>query len=74
MYLCVRSYPTQDSGDGGYFGGRKAAAVLKHGILSRYLPVYATKTGTYSGPEWSSTSTAMREKQRYKGRDTPVLR
>jgi hypothetical protein len=38
----------QATGDGGFFGERTAAAVLKHGILSRHLPVYATKTGTYS--------------------------
>jgi three-Cys-motif partner protein len=38
----------QGSGDGGFFDEIQAAAVLKHGILSRYLHVYATKTGTHS--------------------------
>jgi three-Cys-motif partner protein len=38
----------QDSDGGGFFDEIQAAAILKHGILRRYLPVYATKTGTYA--------------------------
>lgn len=32
----------------GFWSERKTAAVLKHGVLRRYLPVFATKTGTYA--------------------------
>lgn len=32
-----------------FFGEPQAAAVLKHGILRRYLPVFATKTGSVAG-------------------------
>lgn len=38
----------QGSEDAGFFGTIKPAAVLKHAILSRYLVVYASKTGTNS--------------------------
>lgn len=38
----------QGSEDAGFFGEIRAAAVLKHAILSRYLHVYASKTGTRS--------------------------
>lgn len=38
----------QSSEDAGFFGEIKAAAVLKHAILGRYLHVYAAKTGTNS--------------------------
>jgi three-Cys-motif partner protein len=34
--------------DAGFFGEIKAAAVLKHAILRRYLHVYVAKTGTYA--------------------------
>ncbi len=33
----------------GFFAAPQAAAVLKHGILRRYLPVFATKTGSRAG-------------------------
>lgn len=41
---------SKDSGDGGggFFDEIQAAAVLKHGVLSRYLHVFATKTGMNS--------------------------
>ncbi len=32
----------------GFFEDQQGAAVLKHGILSRYLPIYAGKTGSTS--------------------------
>jgi three-Cys-motif partner protein len=32
-----------------FFEAPQAAAVLKHGILGRYLPVFATKTGSRAG-------------------------
>lgn len=32
----------------GFFDDQQGAAVLKHGILSRYLPIYASKTGSTS--------------------------
>jgi three-Cys-motif partner protein len=32
----------------GFWSERKTASVLKHGVLRRYLPVFVTKTGTYS--------------------------
>jgi three-Cys-motif partner protein len=32
----------------GFFDGRQAAAVLKHGVLQRYLPVFIGKTGSRS--------------------------
>jgi three-Cys-motif partner protein len=38
----------QSSEDAGFFGAIKPAAVLKHAILSRYLVVYASKTGKSS--------------------------
>jgi three-Cys-motif partner protein len=34
--------------DSGFFSERKAAAVLKHGVLSRYVTVFAAKTGSTS--------------------------
>ena len=33
---------------GGFWNERKNAAVFKHAVLDGYLPVFATKTGTYS--------------------------
>lgn len=32
----------------GFFSDQQGAAVLKHGVLSRYLPIYASKTGSTS--------------------------
>jgi hypothetical protein len=34
--------------DDAFFRGRKAAAVLKHGVVSRYVLPFATKVGTTS--------------------------
>lgn len=34
---------------GGFFTEPQAAAILKHGILRRYLPVFAAKTGSWRG-------------------------
>src|ERR1700722_8054675 len=49
---CIHLYMAGDifqgAEDAGFFGAIKPAAVLKHAILSRYLVVYASKTGTNS--------------------------
>jgi hypothetical protein len=34
--------------DNEFFGEKRAAAVLKHGLLSRYVPIFATKVGSQS--------------------------
>ncbi len=40
--------PAAENHDVAFFDDQQGAAVLKHGILSRYLPIYASKTGSTS--------------------------
>jgi len=47
MHLYMTGDASRGSGDG-FFEEIQAAAVLKHGILRGYLPVFASKTSTYS--------------------------